>query len=363
MPGEAYQFLNHLPFGAVVFALGDDPLPPKVNSGDLDGDLYHCIWDPSLIESIQLDAANTNLGKVIYDELVGTEFQHEYNGKTFTSQVVQRLAGDLYHVATGSNMQVLVEMTRGQILEGKDYIVEVADHRAKGSKLGQGIEFKCKWSNGEMEWISMQRLRKDFGDSPPVALRSYVLEKHRLLDGVLPKNFANWLNRKNQESKMEKIIDHRKSGNKIEVLCQYEDGEAIWSEDLEVEKRESKLFVAAYAKKKHLFGQPGWEGIENFWLDEVQHLMCNEKRSGELSTLTPTLYSFWKKSFEEKGPNHDDTIIWGRAYKESNDIEKHGVVLKLPLHLYRKLSETCKNYVEEYDGDAEEEEVSIVSGG
>ena len=40
-----FEFLNGFHFGTVVFALGRDPLPPKVNSGDLDKDLYHCILD------------------------------------------------------------------------------------------------------------------------------------------------------------------------------------------------------------------------------------------------------------------------------------------------------------------------------
>ena len=40
-----FEFLNWFYLGTVVFALGGDPLPPKINSGDLDGDLNHCIWD------------------------------------------------------------------------------------------------------------------------------------------------------------------------------------------------------------------------------------------------------------------------------------------------------------------------------
>jgi hypothetical protein len=354
IPKEAFQFLNELPFGAVLFALGADPLPPKINTGDLDGDLYHCIWDHSLFVGVQLDDEDMNLGKIVYDEFVGTEFQHEYDGKAYASQVVKRLGGDLYVVATGPSQRVMVEMTKEQITEGRDFIAEVVGFRAKGSsKLGQSVEFECKWSTGVSECFSLQRLRKDFGESPPQKLQEYVLANEKQLKGVLPKKFSNWLTKSFDQSELVKIIRHRTIGNKIEVECEYDDGEKPLWIDLEIQKRESKIFVGAYARKKNLFGRLGWENVENFWLDEVQDLMCNNNRSMVLSNLTPSLFSFWKKSFEEQGPNHDDTIIWGRAYKESNDIEKHGVVPKLPLHLYRCLSANVKKYVEVSEGETE----------
>ena len=350
MSEETFQFLNNLPFGAVVFALGADPMPPSINDGDLDGDLYHAIWDPSLLEGVQGEDAN--LGQMVKDELIGTEFQHEYEGKEYTSTVVQSLGGDLYTVATGPNQRSWIEMTREQITDGRDFIDAVVDHRTQGpSKHGQSVEFKCMWSSGKSEWFSMQRLRKDFGDSPPCKLTEYVFEKqnHLLADGVLPKKFRNWLKDSLDKSEMKKIFKHRKRGGKIEVLCEYDDGESMWI-DLEETKRDSKIFVGAYAKKKNLLGRPGWEGAERFWLDEVQDLMRNVERLAKLNIVTPNLYRLWKKSFETKGPNHNDTIIWGRAYKASNDIKKHDVILKLPLHLWLELPKSCKRYVEAIEG-------------
>ena len=352
IPKEAFQFLNELPFGAVVFALGVDPLPPNINSGDLDGDLYYCVWDPSLIGGV-CDNEDMNLGKIVYDEFVGTEFQLEYKGKAFPSKVVKSLGGDLYVVATGRSQRVMVEMTEGQIADGRDFIAEVVGFRAEGSsKLGQSVIFKCKWSSGESEWFSMQRLRKDFGDSPPEKLREYVLDNEEQLKGILPEKFREWLKKSNGLKYLVHIIDHQKKGKVTKVLCEYDDGEDEWI-DLNELKVDSKIFVGAYAKSKNLFGQPGWEDVENFWLDEIQELMCKNNRSMVLSNLTPRLHSFWKKSFNEQGPNHNDTIIWGRAYKESNDIEKHGVVPKLPLHLYDQLTAKMKKYVEVSEGDTE----------
>ncbi len=62
---EAFEFLNELPFGGIFFPLGEDPLPPKINSGDLDGDLYQCILDSILIGAVQFVDEDTNLGKIV----------------------------------------------------------------------------------------------------------------------------------------------------------------------------------------------------------------------------------------------------------------------------------------------------------
>lgn len=353
---EAFQFLNELPFGAVVFALGADPLPPRINDGDLDGDLYQCIWDSNLIEGMQNDEENINLGETVHDDLINTEFQHVYAGKQYTSLVVKKLGGDLYHVATGPLQRVLVELTKQEITEGRDFIEEIVDFRGS-SKLGQSVEFKCKWSTGGSEWFSLQQLCEVYGDSPPIKLKEYVLKNKLHKNGVLPNKYSMWITKSCGDSSVVQIVGHRRKKGAIEVLGQYDDGDKIW-EDLKLHKKESKIIVGAYAKKKNLFAQPGWEGVQNFWLEEVQHLMCKGNRSMALSNLTPSLFSFWKKSFNDLGPNHDDTVIWGRAYKESNDIEKHGVVPKLPLHLYRQLSKNNRKYVgvAEYDVEHDEEQ-------
>ena len=45
MSGFLFEFRNGFCFGTVEFALGKVPLPTKINDGDLDGDLYHGIWE------------------------------------------------------------------------------------------------------------------------------------------------------------------------------------------------------------------------------------------------------------------------------------------------------------------------------
>ena len=81
----------------------------------------------------------------------------------------------------------------------------------------------------------------------------------------------------------------------------------------------------------------------------IQQLMCEKDRSNEIYQLITVLHKKWSDSFEAHG-NTDDTKLWGRAYKKANEIEKHGGTLKLPIHLYRELSDKQQKYVLPWDG-------------
>jgi hypothetical protein len=50
---EAYEWLNKMPFGIVIFGFpkpGCKPAPVLIANGDLDGDRYFCCWDKTILE-------------------------------------------------------------------------------------------------------------------------------------------------------------------------------------------------------------------------------------------------------------------------------------------------------------------------
>jgi len=58
MTNEDYQWLNSLPFGAVIFGFpepGCKPIPELIADGDLDGDRYFCCWDKTIMHHIEAD--------------------------------------------------------------------------------------------------------------------------------------------------------------------------------------------------------------------------------------------------------------------------------------------------------------------
>ena len=53
-----WDWLNSLPFGAIIFAnpkKGIEPLPAQIASGDLDGDRYFILWDRVILQQVKTD--------------------------------------------------------------------------------------------------------------------------------------------------------------------------------------------------------------------------------------------------------------------------------------------------------------------
>ena len=55
---EDYQSLSKLPFGFVVFPLGKPSLVSKINSSDLDGDLFFAMWDEPIVHEAENNSRN-----------------------------------------------------------------------------------------------------------------------------------------------------------------------------------------------------------------------------------------------------------------------------------------------------------------
>merc|ERR1711957_385694 len=137
--------------------------------------------------------------------------------------------------------------------------------------------------------------------------------------------------------------NHRTEHGKIEVCCLYDDGDEEWV-PLKEAKEDSKMFLGAYAREKNLFGEPGWKKMDNYWLDEVHDVMCKQMRENEISQLRQTLYRKFTGAFDNVGAHHQETITWGRAYKHSNEIGKHGGKITLPYYLFRTMSKKQKRW-------------------
>ena len=300
MPENARQFFNMVNYGAVVFPLCEE-LPPNINNGDLDGDMYSCVWERSILDSMTLDDTDDTSvpGKVLCDDVIGVEFQYMDDGKPCDAIVEQKVGDDLYRVEIkppngqrpkkGQKKRKIVDMTLGQIFNGKDFISEVICHKkrtlplgkrsksaSKGEQTKASVHFHCKWRvSGKSEWMSAQDMQKKLNlCRPPNPLKEYVMEKRLLERDILPEKFSKWLSDHMDEEDVCEIISHKCDKNgKIKVLCRFSDGDEQW-QTMEDAKDGCKLFLGAYAKKNQLYSQPGWKGVDSFWLKEVQNLMC-----------------------------------------------------------------------------------------
>ena len=298
------------------------------------------IWDDNILNAIKnndcVEPGNVD------DDLVGTFFKYELNGKLYNSEVVKKLNADNYMVHTGKGMKTAITLKASQICDDSYFISEVINHKINKND----VEFCCKWNEGEQVWLSTSKI-KEYYVGGPTALWDYAREHKLLTSSILTKKFVEWLRKDQDDAILDEIIDHRASSTngKIEVQCRYDDGDEIWL-PLNEAIKDSKIFLGAYAYKKRLLGEPIWKQMKRFWLDEAQDLMCKHQRKKKLKSLVSYLHDMYDKSFNDQsmGCNHDASIIYGRAWKKSLEIEKHGNVIVLPYYYYRRVPSELKAF-------------------
>lgn len=240
-----------------------------------------------------------------------------------------------------------IELRRDEILQDKSIMRRLIGHQVKGKlPSSQHTEFHVEWESGEREWCKMRDIRNDFA-SPPSLILDYVRD-HDLKEVKDCKWLKKYLIHDNA---LVEIIAHKKVKGKIKVCCRYDNGDEDWEpiEEIEEGDKDDKLCLGKYVKQNQLSKMQGWGKASSYWLKSVQDLLCNEQRSSEIDSLTKALHKAYTTSFEKFGPNdarYQETVILGRAYKESLEIEKHGGKVKLPLYLKSKFSKRMLKHID-----------------
>jgi len=347
---DMYAFLHSFPFGLVIFPLCESPLPPKMNDGDLDGDLYFALWDHQVVCNIIIDDDEDFIGvETLKDSLINIGFTLIKNEEKYDGVVLRKLQEnpDKYLVQGTRNNKTTkleyFELTRDEILDGRDLVRKVISHRMKGNGSSARTQLLIKWETDKESWNSMPDIRKMFS-TPPEAVMEYVLQ-HSLL-GLKD---CKWMKKFVGDSVLDEITEHRIVKGEIELHCRFDAGETEWISMKEMRNgdREDKLILGRYAMKNRLSQGRIWSSIRNIWLETVQDLLCKEHRANEIDVLAKSLYRKWDDSAkdEAKGPRDEETILWGRAYKQSLEIEKHGGKVDLPLELHYQISLQNRKHV------------------
>jgi hypothetical protein len=351
IPKESYNFLANMNFGAVVFSIKGEPLPPKINDSDCDGDRFAAFWDTELLEAIMTNDTRTTELNFLSDENVGYEF--EYNG--YEAVVIKKLAEepDTYLVELSKNGcdKETAELTREDIFDGRFSISRVLSHRLMVRNKKSQIEFELQWdSDGSIEWNSLEQIRQMFGrfSNPPDLLLWYVRNYKQEHENMNRDADFKWLKdhlKTLPDPVPVKIVKHRaaKDGT-IKVYSCYDDGNDVW-EPLDKAKVNSKLLVWEYwySNQSKLSELPEWDDVSGFWIDEVTDYLV---RSSGFDKIIKELSSKYKEAHKVHGVNDQNTLIWGRAFKQSLDIQKHGGKVELPLFFYRQVSKKNQKHLQ-----------------
>jgi hypothetical protein len=362
MRDEDWELLEDLPFGFLVFSNpgeGSQPLPTRISNGDLDGDLYLVCWDETIVnmtqntpdtskrntqknsgcvscedaeevnearpsnEDIDEDSETEGIGannESSVDENIGIEFNMDHKGsKNLSAEVVEKAESGKYLVRVGEER---LEMTEEEIFSHGVLITNIIKHQHKGKNLW--VYAECEDHRGKKEdWFPVNKLPR--GGECQVLLAEYA--RNNCL-----------LEEKEFEIQAEKILDHRyntKSAT-LEVQVLWDDGTEEWCTLKSFRGKGTTAALVSYAKEKKLQDQTDWEWLKpdikdsrDNWLKAAQDVLANVQRMAGIDALTKKLHKQWEK----RSMDDPDGLAFGRAYKESNDLLKHGGRVHLPTRL------------------------------
>mmetsp|Transcript_23195 Transcript_23195/g.49173 ORF Transcript_23195/g.49173 Transcript_23195/m.49173 type:complete len:336 (+) Transcript_23195:296-1303(+) len=320
-----------------------------MGDGDLDGDLYFTLWDRELVDSAVGGHDDACLRvEVLKDSLINSAFQFTktvpcgniYKSVDYDGVVVKKLKeypstylvqGTKIHGKNDREPEYF-DFARSEILKGRSMVREVICHKKTKGGL---TKFLIRWEDKTESWENISKIHNMFSE-PPESILDYA-SGHDLLNH----RDCQWLKQfMTGSSTLVEVIGHRDYQGNIEVCCRFDNGDEEWTSVKEILRdgdKDDRIILEKYAMKEELRKGRVWSHIRGFWLDTTQDLLCMEDRSNEINLLRQHLYNMYKKNTEKCGPNDEETVILGRAYKQSNDLEKNGGKVKLPWHLYYKI--------------------------
>lgn len=263
------------------------------------------------------------------DPLLLTEFKIEDQ----PAIVTRKLSAMEFEVEL-ENQETKITMTRAQILQDRDFVEEIVTH------LGRQVQ--VKWaSNPEPTWHTVDHLRTEI--EPQLA--QYAI------DHDLSKTLGwGWATRYIAESEMMDIVSHEGTGSRSKVLVYFDDGTKEWR-SLEEVKEDAEDLLAKYGRKNHLEKEKGWEWVETYWkrlgkkwFKRTQALVAKTQILRDHDRLTTALHSEYKRA--TKSGNTETMVAFGKAYKQSIDMRKHGGKVTLPICLHKNIKEKgLKSYL------------------
>ena len=124
---------------------------------------------------------------------------------------------------------------------------------------------------------------------------------------------------------------------------------AIWEESIVHEARNNNI-NGDLDTDVHFVKTPGNGALSSDnWFKEVQKSLIL-KRSFDVSALNKRCHHYYKDAVKTHGPNDIRAKTWGRAWKHSQELEKHVGRIELPLDCYNEITgknkSTCQTHLQ-----------------
>jgi hypothetical protein len=358
---EHWAFLQSLPFGILVFGPSSNhklSLPEQISDGDLDGDLYHVLWDYNLVNKlkdinrdieIDLSTPSSYYGPSGNDDSTDTMSPPSYYGPASTDDHNAELfdcrmkIGDKYESVTvvdnvnESSLKVQVGRGETQIMN-KDEVkkdlfeYEIIGH--EGSKIH--VRFKTPGGNSDERWGSI----KDYKEQMPEAIADYAL-RHNLLS---TKGWM-WTRKHIRDTVMKAIDNHEGLGAEMKVNVKFDDG-SIEEISVDEMKEDGPEILFRYASENNILQEWRDEYLTSSkqnWFEKAQDYNSRLKLLSDQSRLKSKLYEVYKKKLRENDLDAAEAL--SQAYKKALDLRKHACDIKLPYHLIGLIPKDLQVYV------------------
>lgn len=283
-------------------------------------------------ESKDTDDSPSFMADVDEDDLLGTVFQmKDDDGKYQRAVVSKKISPQAYEVEFDG---MTMTMSEANILKDRDFVEKILEHK--------GWQVCVKWSaRDEPSWESLSWLRTQI----PAQLADYACE-HNLVESKGWK----WAGSYVAESEIMEIVGHKFEGAKATVEVRWDDGVTEWMSLGEL-KEDAKDLLARYCNEKGLEDKKGWEWVAQYWnetkshwFDRVRDVIANARMLREHDRLTTSLHSVYKKCCKDN--DIESMVAFGRAFKESIDMRKHGGKVHLRIDLHGRIKEKAlKKYL------------------
>lgn len=313
MSKEKWEYLNSLPFGALIFGPSDDEmlsLPQQTAEGDLDGDLYHAFWDENIIDCL-LDAKLDNLLDDTKEEAEYQEFDPGNNNVVIGIEEVREVYPNPYK-------EVLIQNENGET-EIKHQVDAITNHRRKGGK----IEIEFLWESGKRSWESLtERIENNHEIILEYARKKELLGK--------PGWKSSEIRKRVRDVGIMKIVSHKKTRLGFEFEVMWEDGEVttVTEEKLVVKNDindHDNILLFKYAIEKgimkHWTESYRYEYGEN-WFQRAINIAKSPVKMYNDHRFVTHMWSCMDKARKEG--KKQNAKLFGLAYKQAIDLPKHG---------------------------------------
>jgi len=334
MSDEDWNHICGLSFGAVMFASPRDAesisLPASINKSDLDGDIFFCLWDPTLLPYLEEMLGDNNEKEVSDEEdfeennVEGVELEDDsgdsvlgahvplmIDGKTRDAIVASKTSdGNKYIVKYGEYTEI---MSYAELMGDRDLVKEVVGHRGKG----RNVEVEVLWEGNKRSWHSFALMKEQV----PAEVAEYARQNN-----LLDTKGWKWCKDFVRDAEIVSVCSHRTHGHILQVEVMYDgDSKTTWKNAKSVDVD----ILATYVEENNIsLCAKNWKWLESSiqrskknWFATAQERLSDAKRMSEYSRFVESLHRAYKKRGDI---NDKETMSLGRAFKCAIDIGKHG---------------------------------------